>query len=171
MAFDILGPFPRSSDGNNNILVDMDYFIKWYEAYPISEQVAPTVAKGKKLPLFLLDYRSAVHETTGYSPSQMLFGCDLRLPANILFNLPSDAPLAPEEYVEKLQAWIEEMYRLARDRIGMASAKMKTRYDARATGHDFYEGEKALLLWKPKCCKRLSPKLQIKWEGPYTVLK
>ncbi|GFV12220.1 hypothetical protein TNCV_1537171 [Trichonephila clavipes] len=27
----------------------------------------------KKLPFFLLAYRSAVHETTGYSPSQMLF--------------------------------------------------------------------------------------------------
>ncbi|GFU24865.1 retrovirus-related Pol polyprotein from transposon 412 [Trichonephila clavipes] len=27
----------------------------------------------KKLPIFLLAYRSAIHETTGYSPSQMLF--------------------------------------------------------------------------------------------------
>ncbi|GFW30483.1 retrovirus-related Pol polyprotein from transposon 412 [Trichonephila clavipes] len=34
----------------------------------------------QKVPLFLLAYRSAVHETTGYSPSQMLFGRDLRLP-------------------------------------------------------------------------------------------
>ncbi|GFV62220.1 hypothetical protein TNCV_2034981 [Trichonephila clavipes] len=28
VAFDILGPLPRSSDGNNNILVVMDYFTK-----------------------------------------------------------------------------------------------------------------------------------------------
>ncbi|GFU81085.1 retrovirus-related Pol polyprotein from transposon 412 [Trichonephila clavipes] len=28
IAFYILGPFPRSSDGNNNILVVMDYFTK-----------------------------------------------------------------------------------------------------------------------------------------------
>ncbi|GFW28635.1 DDE_3 domain-containing protein [Trichonephila clavipes] len=28
IAFDILGPLPRSSDGNNNILVGMDYFTK-----------------------------------------------------------------------------------------------------------------------------------------------
>ncbi|GFU90082.1 retrovirus-related Pol polyprotein from transposon 412 [Trichonephila clavipes] len=33
----------------------------------------------QKVPLFLLAYRSAVHETTGYSPSRMLFGRDLRL--------------------------------------------------------------------------------------------
>ncbi|GFS57999.1 retrovirus-related Pol polyprotein from transposon 412 [Trichonephila clavipes] len=62
----------------------------------------------KKLPFFMLAYRSAVHETTGYSPSQMLFGRDLRLPADLLFNRPPDALLAPEEYIEKLQARMEE---------------------------------------------------------------
>ncbi|GFX01434.1 retrovirus-related Pol polyprotein from transposon 412 [Trichonephila clavipes] len=114
--------------------------------------------------------RSAVHETTGYSPSQMLFGRDLRLPADLLFSRPPDAPLAPEEYIEKLQARMEEMHHLARERIGMASEKMKTRYDARATEHDFHEGDK-VWLWNRKRRKGLSPKLQMNWEGPYTVLK
>ncbi|GFX28125.1 hypothetical protein TNCV_424521 [Trichonephila clavipes] len=225
IAFDILGPHPRSSDDNNNILVVMDYFTKWPEAYPIPDQETSTVAEvlvrqwisrfgvplqlhsdqgrnfdsavckrlceilaidktrttvlhpqsdgmverfnrtilkclsllvssnqqdwDKKLPFFLLAYRSAVHETTNYSPSQMLFGCDLRLPADLLFSRPPDAPLAPEEYIEKLQARMEEMHHLARERIGMASEKMKTRYDARATGHDFHEGDK-MWLWNPK---------------------
>ncbi|GFV21297.1 retrovirus-related Pol polyprotein from transposon 412 [Trichonephila clavipes] len=45
IAFDILGPLPRSSDANNNILVVMDYFTKWPEAYPISDQEASTVAE------------------------------------------------------------------------------------------------------------------------------
>ncbi|GFT54355.1 retrovirus-related Pol polyprotein from transposon 412 [Trichonephila clavipes] len=71
----------------------------------------------KKLPLFLLSYRSVVHETTRYSPSQMLFGRDLRLPADFLFRRPPDAPLVPEEYVKKLHAREEEMHRLARDRL------------------------------------------------------
>ncbi|GFW44467.1 retrovirus-related Pol polyprotein from transposon 412 [Trichonephila clavipes] len=91
----------------------------------------------KKLPFFLLAYRIAVHETTSYSPSQMFFGRDLRLPANLLFCRPPDAPLAPEEYIEK--ARMEEMHQVAGERISMASEKMKTRYDVRATGHDFHE--------------------------------
>ncbi|GFW40159.1 retrovirus-related Pol polyprotein from transposon 412 [Trichonephila clavipes] len=218
IAFDILGPLPRSSDGNNTILVVMDYFTKWPEVYPVSDQEASTAAEAlvqhwisrfgvplqlhsdqgrnfdsavskrqceilaidktrttalhpqsdsmverfnriilnslsllvssnqqdwdKKLPFFLLAYRSAVHETTGNSSSQMLFGRDLRLPADILFSRHPDTPLAPEEYIEKLHARMEKMHHLARKRIGMAFEKMKTRYDARATGHDFHEGDK-----------------------------
>ncbi|GFV56324.1 retrovirus-related Pol polyprotein from transposon 412 [Trichonephila clavipes] len=100
----------------------------------------------------------------------MLFGRDLRLPADLLFSRPPDAPLAPKEYVEKLQARMEEMHHLARERIGMVSEKMKTPYDARATGHDFHEGDK-VWLWNQKRRKELSSKLQINWEGQYTVLK
>ncbi|GFV03878.1 retrovirus-related Pol polyprotein from transposon 412 [Trichonephila clavipes] len=72
----------------------------------------------KKFPFFLLAYKSAVHETTGYSPSQMLFGRYLRLPADLLFSRPPDAALVPEEYIEKLQARMEEIHHLARERIG-----------------------------------------------------
>ncbi|GFV42881.1 retrovirus-related Pol polyprotein from transposon 412 [Trichonephila clavipes] len=124
----------------------------------------------KKLNFFLLAYRSTVHETTGYSPSQMLFGRDLRLPADLLFSRPPDAPLVPEEYIEKLQARMEEMHHLAIERIGMASEKMETRYDKRATGHDLREGDK-VWLWNTKRRKGLFPKLQTNWEGPYTLLK
>ncbi|GFU12561.1 retrovirus-related Pol polyprotein from transposon 412 [Trichonephila clavipes] len=124
----------------------------------------------KKLPFFLLDYRIGAHETTGYSPSQMLFGRYLHLSSELLFSGPLGAPLSPEEYIEKLQARMEEMHHLARERIGRASEKMKTRYDARATGHGFHEGDK-VGLWYPKRRKSLSPKLQTNWEGPYTVLK
>ncbi|GFX92662.1 retrovirus-related Pol polyprotein from transposon 412 [Trichonephila clavipes] len=112
----------------------------------------------KKLPFFRLAYRSAVHETTGYTPSQMLFGRDLRLPADLLFSRPPAAPLATEEYVEKLNAWMEEIHHLAWQKIGLASEKTKIRYDARATGHNFQEGNE-VWLWNPKRRKGLSPKL------------
>ncbi|GFV25637.1 retrovirus-related Pol polyprotein from transposon 412 [Trichonephila clavipes] len=48
--------------------------------------------------------QSAVHETTGYSPSQMFFGRDLNLPADLMFSRPPDVTLASEEYIEKLLA-------------------------------------------------------------------
>ncbi|GFT14129.1 retrovirus-related Pol polyprotein from transposon 412 [Trichonephila clavipes] len=146
IAFNILGNLPRSSDGNNSILVVMDYFTNWPDAYPIIDHEASTVAEllfqhwisrlGVHLQLhsdqgrnfdsavckrlceiYAIDKtrttalhpqsddmveRSAVHEATGYSPSQMLFGRNLLLPADLLLSRSPDAPLAPEEYIEKL---------------------------------------------------------------------
>ncbi|GFS75331.1 kinectin [Trichonephila clavipes] len=57
-----------------------------------------------------------------------------------------------------LQARMEEMHHLASERIGMASEKTKTRYDERATGHDFHDCDK-VWLWNPKRRRGLSPKL------------
>ncbi|GFU89327.1 retrovirus-related Pol polyprotein from transposon 412 [Trichonephila clavipes] len=199
IAFDILGPLPRTASGNKYLLVVMDYFTKWPEVYPIPDQEAPTVAEAvvqhwisrygvplqlhsdqgrnfvsavlkgvcellgidktkttplhpqsdgmverfnrtilnnlslmvsknqqdwdQKVPLFLLAYRSAVHETTGYSPSQMLFGRDLRLPCDLLFGRPPDTPSSPEEYVQNLQARFEDVHNLARERINLRTEK------------------------------------------------
>jgi hypothetical protein len=44
LAVDIIGPFPQSHNNNKYILVAMDHFTKWAEAYPIPNQEAPTVA-------------------------------------------------------------------------------------------------------------------------------
>ena len=41
---DIVGPFPESNDGNKYILVVVDQFTKWSEAYPIPNQEATIVA-------------------------------------------------------------------------------------------------------------------------------
>ena len=45
IAIDVLGPLPVSEDGNKYILIAMDYFTKWPEAYPLPNQEAVTVAK------------------------------------------------------------------------------------------------------------------------------
>jgi hypothetical protein len=44
VATDILGPFPTSATGNKYILLCMDYFTKFVEAYPIPEQTAEVTA-------------------------------------------------------------------------------------------------------------------------------
>ncbi|GFV36365.1 retrovirus-related Pol polyprotein from transposon 412 [Trichonephila clavipes] len=75
----------------------------------------------------------------------MFFGRDNRLSSDLLFCQPTDAPLAPKEYIEKLLVRMEKIHHLARERFGMASEKMKTRFNARTTGHDFHEGDKVEL--------------------------
>ena len=44
VSVDIVGPFPESQEGNKYILVAVDQFTKWSEAFPIPNQEASTVA-------------------------------------------------------------------------------------------------------------------------------
>ena len=44
LATDILGPFPVTESGNKYVLVVMDQFTKFVEAYPIPDQTAEVVA-------------------------------------------------------------------------------------------------------------------------------
>ncbi|GBM04786.1 Retrovirus-related Pol polyprotein from transposon 412 [Araneus ventricosus] len=119
------------------------------------------------LPLFLLAYRNTEHEVTGLTPVEMLFGRMLRLPCDILFGRPSEMPSSPIEYMKNLEACLESVHAFARERIKLASERMKTRYDSRETDHHFKEGD-LVWMYNPKQRRGLSPKLQQNWEGPYT---
>ena len=123
-----------------------------------------------RLLLFLLAYQSAVHETTGYTLSQMLFGHELCLPCHLFFGCLPDTPSSPEEYLVDLQALFVGVHNFAQERMDMVTEKMKTRYDTKATRHEFQQGGKVWLR-NPVWQKGLFPKLQSYWDGPYTVLK
>jgi hypothetical protein len=45
IAIDVAGPFPRSDQGNQYLLIAMDYFTKWPEVYAIPNREASTIAK------------------------------------------------------------------------------------------------------------------------------
>ena len=45
MALDIVGPLPRTKQGNKYILVVADYFTRWVEVYGLPNTEASTVAK------------------------------------------------------------------------------------------------------------------------------
>jgi transposase InsO family protein len=43
-----------------------------------------------RLPIFLLAYRASIHNTTGFTSANLVFGRELRLPGDILFGVPPD---------------------------------------------------------------------------------
>ncbi|GBN26636.1 hypothetical protein AVEN_33386-1 [Araneus ventricosus] len=113
---------------------------------------------------------SADDEVTGFTPADMLFGRTLRLPCDILFVRPSDTLSSPNKYLNNLEARLESVHAFARERIKLASPRMKTRYDYGATDHHFNVGDQ-VWMYNPKRRWSLSSKLQQNWEGPYTTVK
>ncbi|GBN88061.1 Retrovirus-related Pol polyprotein from transposon 297 [Araneus ventricosus] len=93
------------------------------------------------LPLLPMAYRSAEHEMTGLTPAKIIFGRTLRLPCDIIFGRPSETPSSPNEYMKNLETRLENVHAFARERIKLASERMKTRYDSRATDHHFKEDD------------------------------
>ena len=45
IAIDVAGPFPETDLGNKYILVVMDYFSKWPEAFALPNQEATTISR------------------------------------------------------------------------------------------------------------------------------
>ncbi len=246
IAIDIAGPFPTTERGNKYILVAMDYFSKWTEAYALPNQEATTVAEvlvrelisrfgvplelhsdqgrnfesavfqqlcealgirktrttalhpqsdgmverlnrtiGKFLSkavsdhqkdwdeyihLFLLAYRSAIHETTGQTPASVIFGRELRLPCDLQYGAKPGEDLVGEDYVTDLRRKMNAIHDRVRTNIQVASDKMKERYDVQAVETGYQTGD-LVWLFNPQRRRGYSPKLQKSWEGPYEVIK
>lgn len=121
------------------------------------------------LPLFGLAYRSAVQESTGFSPAMMTYGREIRLPVDLRYGRPDEGE-EPIAYVEDLRNRMDWVYETARTMLNKVSDEMKTRYDRNANVGNFQEGNQ-VWLYNPKRRKGRCPKLQRDWEGPYQIIK
>jgi transposase InsO family protein len=141
----------------------------------MEEHLSKVVAKNQRdwdqqLPLLLMAYRSAVHESTGQSPAKVIFGKDLKLPCDLMFGTPEAEKLEVHDYADELQKRLLEIHDMVRERIQISSDRMKSRYDIRANSAGFQEND-MVWLYNPTRKKGLSPKLSQSWDGPYKVIK
>ncbi|UYV68182.1 K02A2.6-like, partial [Cordylochernes scorpioides] len=122
------------------------------------------------LPMLLMAYRSAEHESTGYSPARMLFGHELRMPCDVLLGRPEETFENTNEYISHLEERMLIIHQWAREKLHFSSEKMKDRCNVKTSHKTFKEGE-MVWLHNPQRKKGLSPELQYQWEGPYKIIK
>ena len=116
-------------------------------------------------------YRTAVHETTGCTPAQLMMGRDLRLPIDLLIGRPEDeVPQHASTYAEELQERLERVHNYARTHMKFRSDSMKERYDSASNCEQLNIGD-PVWLHCPQRKKGVSPKLTRQWQGPYLVTK
>jgi hypothetical protein len=119
------------------------------------------------LQLVLMDYRVSTQDTTGYSPSQLLYGRQMRLPIEADFEAreSEDWDKAIKKRITQLDS-IEMNQVTASEKIKTKQQKMKERYDKgiKRQKKTFEVGEQ-VLLYGPK-----DQKLATTGTGPYKII-
>lgn len=127
------------------------------------------------LPLLMMSYRTAVHETTGCTPSMLMLGREAALPVDLLIGQPqqdSERITSHSDYVEKLSQRIDTVHEFARKHLKHETERQKRYYDHRGVRQNRFKRGDAVWLHNPKRKKGKSPKLQNNvYDGPFLVTK
>lgn len=119
------------------------------------------------VPAALFAMRSAPHESTGFSPAELVYGRDLRGPLRMLresWEGCGDDP-GVVAYVLELLDRLGKTRDLVESNMKAAQVSSKAYYDRSARKRTFSVGEEVMLLRPSK-----KNKLEVQWEGPAKVV-
>ena len=125
------------------------------------------------LPLLTSAYRSAVHESTGFSPNLLMLGREVRTPIEIALGVdrPDTDLRDHDDYAADIAATMEESHRLAREHLATSTARQKRDYDTKLSVNNYKVGDFVYFFDSTKT-KGLSPKLKtMHWIGPCVVTR
>ena len=246
LALDLVGPLPATARGNKYLLVVIDYFTRWVDAYALPDTSAITVSRAlverwicqfgapdrlhsdqgsqftsavfqelcqllgirksqttpyhpqgdglveranrtliqllrahchddpagwdSSISMALLSYRSAVHSSTGFTPSRMLLGRELRLPADLVFGSPEPRSESTSNYIKSLDTTLQSVHRTARVRDNASHCHQKDLYDRRVRGTPYKVGD---LVWLLDTVIGAGEhrKFRLPWTGPFKVIR
>ena len=123
------------------------------------------------LPLLMMAYRSSVHESTGFSPNEMMLGREALLPLDLVIGQAERTGNSTTEYATKLSEQMERIHQFARQHLKLSSDRQKRNYDHRPVNHRRYDKGDAVWLYSPQKKKGICPKLMRQFDGPYLVVK
>ena len=125
----------------------------------------------KHLPFATSAYRCTPQESLGESPNMMMLGREVLLPVDLTVDHPDRGQDGTSvDYAKELRGQIQRAHERAQERAKMSLRRQKKNYDRRATDPGIRKNE-FVWLFNPAKRKGVCPKLQLKWEGPYLVLK
>ena len=92
-------------------------------------------------------YNCMRHESTGFSPYELLFGRQPRLPIDLVFGINSESNKDSNmsDYIKELHVHLQESYKKAMERCDKAQAKQKDQFDKKARAMKLDIGDKVLV--------------------------
>ncbi|GBM08951.1 Retrovirus-related Pol polyprotein from transposon 412 [Araneus ventricosus] len=118
----------------------------------------------KQVPAALFALRTIRHESTGFTPSELVYGRNLRTPVTLLYEQwinSEDEGNKVVEYIFQLIILLKRCKELALDKMLEMQTKRKVWYDRKAIKRKFSEGDLVLVITTVK-----PNKLAVEWKGP-----
>ena len=124
----------------------------------------------KNIPYVLFAYREAKHETTGFSPFEMLYGRYVRGPLSIVKEewedlKPEDVKQSAISYILDARERLKKMTALANSREISQKEKQKKYFDKKTKDRQLKVHDKVLLLLPTSTNNLLA-----EWRGPYEII-
>ncbi|RXN35730.1 Retrovirus-related Pol polyprotein from transposon 412 [Labeo rohita] len=115
-------------------------------------------------------YNCTRNETTGFSPYELMFGRQPKLPVDLAFGLPlrDKEEISHYQYVKTLRSNLEESFRIASEHAKKMAGRNKARFDKRVTVSQLHKGDRVLVR---NVRLRGKNKLADKWEGVVYVVE
>lgn len=113
-------------------------------------------------------YNCTRNDVTGFSPYELMFGRQPRLPVDLAFGLPaSSQPKSHSQYVHDLKGRLEESYRVATENASKTAERNKQRFDKRVVESTLGSGNRVLVR---NVRIRGKHKLADKWEADIHIV-
>ena len=111
-------------------------------------------------------YRSAVHESTGFTPNMLMLGREVRTPVDLLFGKPKEQEMSYGEYVDNVQDNLYQAHNQARKWLGRSAKRQEENYNIKIALNAYNPGD---LVWFLNENRKVGSctKLQNMWAGPY----
>ena len=112
-------------------------------------------------------YRSARHETTGFTPNLLFLGREVRLPGELDLE-HSQEHQSLGEYADNLRRRMKHAHHIVRERLSK-SQKAKIKYYEKHLNHHTYSPGSFVWYKNEERKEGVCPKLQPLYKGPYVV--
>jgi len=121
------------------------------------------------IPYVMMAYRSAVHETTAYTPNMLMFGRETSTPLDIQYEMPpAIKPIPTKQWVWELRETLEQAHTKVREITGESMKRQKKVRDIKTSFETFKPGDLVYAYFPVKKI-HCSSKLTSFWRGPFKV--